>query len=156
MDKKKINERKRKEYHLRKNKNCLWCGSITTNKYCNNKCQNSFEKKNREDKIFKSIEKNENLEYIGGLTTQSRWVKKYLIKKYGDSCMECGWNERHPITDNVPIELEHIDGDSSNNKLKNVKLLCPNCHSLTPTYKALNTGNGRYKRRMRYQEGKSY
>ena len=51
--------------------------------------------------------------------------------------------------------LEHIDGNSENNSLDNLKLLCPNCHSLTPTYKNLNKGNGRFKRMERYNKGKS-
>jgi len=70
--------------------------------------------------------------------------------------MECGWKEKNVVTGNIPIELEHIDGNSENNLLTNLKLLCPNCHSLTPTYKALNVGNGRHKRRERYKDGKSY
>lgn len=57
--------------------------------------------------------------------------------------MICGWNKKHSKTKRVPIQLEHIDGNSDNNKLKNCKILCPNCHSLTPTFGALNKGNGR-------------
>lgn len=41
------------------------------------------------------------------------------------------------------MELEHIDGNSENNDLSNLTLLCPNCHSLTSTYKGRNIGNGR-------------
>ena len=41
------------------------------------------------------------------------------------------------------LELEHIDGDWSNTRLENLTLLCPNCHSLTATFKALNRGRGR-------------
>ena len=70
--------------------------------------------------------------------------------------MECGWGEENPKTNKVPIELEHIDGNSNNNELSNLKLLCPNCHSLTPTYKGANRGNGRYERKERYKKGKSY
>lgn len=70
--------------------------------------------------------------------------------------MECGWCEVNPISGKVPIELEHIDGDSNNNSLENLKLLCPNHHSLTPTYKYLNKGKGRHSRRERYNKGKSY
>ena len=70
--------------------------------------------------------------------------------------MDCGWCRVHPVTGKVPIELEHIDGNSLNNSPDNVKLLCPNCHSLTSTYKALNMGKGRHSRRQRYQEGKSH
>lgn len=42
----------------------------------------------------------------------------------------------------MPLEVEHIDGDSTNNKEYNLTLLCPNCHSLTKTYRGLNKGNG--------------
>ena len=86
----------------------------------------------------------------------AKTIKRYLIDLYGDKCMECGWCEINQVTGKVPIELEHIDGDSENNSLENVKLLCPNCHSLTPTYKALNIGNGRHKRMERYRKGISY
>ena len=70
--------------------------------------------------------------------------------------MECGWGEKNKFSNTVPIELEHIDGNSENNQLDNLKLLCPNCHSLTPTYKGLNKGNGRHIRQQRYKDGKSY
>ena len=40
--------------------------------------------------------------------------------------------------------FQHIDGNSKNNKEENLTLLCPNCHSLTKTYKGANRGNGRY------------
>jgi predicted HNH restriction endonuclease len=54
------------------------------------------------------------------------------------------------------LELEHKDGNGENNDLKNICLLCPNCHSQTATYKNKNKGNGRHYRRKRYSEGKSY
>ena len=113
-------------------------------KYCSTKCQKDFEKRLR----YSQIEIGENL--------GSKAAKKYLIFKNGEKCMKCGWCERNPITNKVPIELEHRDGNSENNNLDNLELLCPNCHSLTPTYKALNKGKGRHKRRERYKEGKSY
>ena len=61
--------------------------------------------------------------------------------------MNCDWCEVHPITGNIPIQLNHIDGDSDNNKLNNLELLCPNCHSLTFNYGNLNKGNGRNERK---------
>jgi hypothetical protein len=56
-----------------------------------------------------------------------------LIKERGHRCEMCNntmWNEL-PIT----LELEHIDGDKLNNTKDNLKLLCPNCHSQTPTWR---------------------
>ena len=85
-----------------------------------------------------------------------RSVKGFLIYLHGAACMECGWDKINHHTGTVPIELEHCDGDSENNKLNNLKLLCPNCHSLTATYKGANRGKGRATRRARYSEGKSY
>ncbi|WP_207206678.1 HNH endonuclease [Nocardioides ganghwensis] len=52
--------------------------------------------------------------------------------------------------------LDHIDGDSSNNRRENLRLVCPNCDSQLETYKARNRGKGRAWRRQRYAEGKSY
>lgn len=114
-------------------------------KYCSIKCQKEFEKN-------KNIEKIKN----GDISFGYKIYKNYLIEVNGDKCMECGWCEVNKVTNKVPIELEHIDGNSNNNSLENLKLLCPNCHSLTPTYRALNRGNGRHKRMERYKDGKSF
>lgn len=38
----------------------------------------------------------------------------------------------------IPLELDHIDGDHCNNMLENLKILCPNCHAKTPTYRGKN------------------
>lgn len=112
--------------------------------FCSSKCSEEY---NRQ----KQFEKIENGEKVG-----VRPLKRYLIHKRGNRCESCGWDKVNPITDKCPIELEHIDGNSENNSLDNLKLLCPNCHSLTSTYKNLNKGKGRHIRRKRYAEGKSY
>ena len=119
---------------------CLCCGNFIPNRnvYCNNKCQQTHQQKI----IFEKIEK-------GSLEFYVDTYKNYLVQKYGEKCMKCGWNERHGITGKVPIQLEHIDGNSENNSLDNLILLCPNCHSLTPTFGALNKGFGR---KNRYQK----
>lgn len=45
------------------------------------------------------------------------------------------------------MDLEHIDGNYSNNDISNLCLLCPNCHSQTNTFKGRNKGNGRHLRK---------
>jgi hypothetical protein len=79
----------------------------------------------------------------GKLLPKSGKTKTLLIFEHGEKCQKCGWAEVNPVSNTIPIELEHIDGDCYNNKYENCTLLCPNCHSLTPTYKALNAGKGR-------------
>lgn len=63
--------------------------------------------------------------------------------KIGEKCSMCGWNKRHPITHKVPLEIDHIDGNADNNKETNIRLICPNCHALTPHFRNLNRGRGR-------------
>jgi 5-methylcytosine-specific restriction endonuclease McrA len=63
------------------------------------------------------------------------WVKER--DKY--KCVMCGWNEINPVSGKSPLEVDHIDGDHANGDPLNLRTICPNCHSLTPTWK--NTGN---------------
>jgi len=69
--------------------------------------------------------------------------KKFLIEERGhvcESCQNSKWLSK-PIT----LELEHIDGDNRNNEKNNLKLLCPNCHSQTDTWKGRNKNSIRNK-----------
>ena len=85
---------------------------------------------------------------------KSSVLKKRLIKEeyLKEICSSCGlgnkWN-------NIPIilQLDHKDGNSKNNKLDNLRILCPNCHSLTDSYKGKNKGKGR---KSRYIKTGSY
>jgi ribosomal protein S27E len=70
-------------------------------------------------------------------------VRKYLVLRFGERCYNCGWAVRHPTAGKVPLEVEHVDGNFANNRVDNLKLLCPNCHSLTTTFRALNRGKAR-------------
>lgn len=80
----------------------------------------------------------------------SAHLRRYLTERYGQSCTLCGWNEENPTTGRIPLEIDHIDGNSDNNRENNLRLLCPNCHALTPSFRNLNRGNGRSWRRLKY------
>jgi hypothetical protein len=80
----------------------------------------------------------------------SAHLKRYLLDKYNNKCPECGWDRKNVSTNKVPLEIDHIDGNSENNSEENLRLLCPNCHSLTANYKNLNRGKGRKWRMEKY------
>ena len=84
------------------------------------------------------------------------YLKRYLFEKYNNKCCKCGWGETNPYTGNIPLEVEHKDGNYTNNSEDNLELLCPNCHSLTSTYKGANRGKGRTSRNKYYIGGDNY
>jgi len=86
----------------------------------------------------------------------SHHIRRYLFEKYGSQCSICGWNEVNERTGRVPLHVDHIDGNARNNHEDNLRLLCPNHHSLTPTYGKCNVGNGRAGRRARYLRSYQY
>jgi len=69
--------------------------------------------------------------------------REHVLLIAGHQCSQCGWGKRNQTTGRVPLHVDHIDGDWTNNIVSNLRVLCPNCHSLTPTYGSLNRGKGR-------------
>jgi len=70
----------------------------------------------------------------------SNWLKARLLEAglLFPLCDLCGreqWLGRP-----IPLELDHINGEHSDNRLENLRVLCPNCHALTPTYRGRNIG----------------
>lgn len=123
--------------------NCTHCNKTLKpyqNKYCSNECQ---QKNQYESYIAKwkagRTDGNRGIK----VRALSKHIKRYLLEKYEHSCDSCGWSERHLVTNTVPLEINHIDGNSDNNSEYNLELLCPNCHALTPTFRGLNRGKGR-------------
>lgn len=71
-------------------------------------------------------------------------IKTFIRKEQNNRCNKCNefsWNNKK-----IPLDLEHIDGDHYNNKRENVECLCPNCHSLTPTWRGRNKSNNTNKK----------
>lgn len=98
-------------------------------------------------KIILIIGNNGNENGLKGSCQISGHIKRYLFEKYDNKCARCGWSEINKYTNNIPLEIEHIDGNYLNNNEDNLILICPNCHSLTATYKGANRGHGRKERR---------
>ena len=71
---------------------------------------------------------------------QTYRLKLRLIREgyIEDKCQRCGWHEKAPGAEFTPCELHHKDGNSHNHLKENLELICPNCHSLTPNYRAKN------------------
>ena len=61
------------------------------------------------------------------------------IKEHKCENPECGLTEW--LGKPIPLELHHINGNNTDNRLENLILLCPNCHALTDTYRAKNRKN---------------
>lgn len=123
---------------------CLACNKENNHsdrvirKYCNRECQKQyFVQLKLESDTFSHIS-----------------AKRYLLG-IDPSCSICKlesiWQDK-PLV----LVLDHIDGNSENGSLSNVRLVCPNCDSQLPTFKSRNKGNGRHARRERYKNGQSY
>lgn len=77
-------------------------------------------------------------EYLvyNGPYIQSFKLKKRLIKAgcLRDKCIICNINQW--LGKNISLELDHINGDPLDNRIENLRILCPNCHSQTDTFRA--------------------
>jgi hypothetical protein len=134
---------------------CLECNlELTTRKqrkFCSGRCQKRLEYREYIARWLRGQEAG-----TKGWNQVSNHIKRWLFEQRGAMCWICSWDKIHPIDNKCPLEVDHIDGKHENNRPENLRLLCPNCHALTPTYKNRNKGNGRQQRRDRYKNCQTY
>lgn len=126
----------------RKCKNCNKECNKPVKFYCNNICQFQYQNKL---KIQKWSNGNDTGYAKNGQIRP--FIRNYLISKVNSSCELCGWDKKNSTTNRTTLEVHHKDGNYKNNNINNLQVLCPNCHSLTESYKSLNKGKGREQRR---------
>jgi len=140
--------------HKKPRQPCLVCGKSPARsyyKYCSNACQVEFQ-----FRTYITAWKSGEVTGLQSIGTVNSHIKRYLRRKFKNKCQSCGWSKINPKSKQVPLVADHIDGNWQNNVESNLRLLCPNCDSLTPTYAGLNRGNGRKNRVLsnRAKEGR--
>lgn len=120
-------------------------GKKSTNEYYkqirkileDNKVDISHFKENESHKLDGIRDKKPIHEYLvkGSIVSSTRLRELLLkegMKEHKCENLECGLTEWHNLP--IPLQLHHINGDRTDNRLENLQLLCPNCHALTDNY----------------------
>lgn len=132
--------------------NCVFCGGVVgrpKNKYCSQKCQMENEYREYIRRWIKGEVSGE--KYVGEV---SGHVRRWLFERSGGRCesvvdgKRCNWSRVNEITGKIPLTVHHKNGNSKKHSPDNLELICPCCHSVTPTYGSLNKGNGRRGRKV--------
>lgn len=117
---------------------CLNCEKKLTYQkfYCSNKCHTDYKSTLYISNWYDGIETG----CVGKVKfAVSKTIRRWLIEQENNKCSKCGWGERHPCDGNIALHIDHINGDRKNCRPENLRVLCPNCHSLTPTYGTRNS-----------------
>lgn len=78
--------------------------------------------------------------FRNGIVIKTSHALKALVSLRGHRCENCKCDEWMGRL--IPLEIHHKDGDSLNNEMDNLSLLCPNCHALTDNYRGKNINTG--------------
>lgn len=126
---------------------CVNCGKLLNSSqvlYCSHTCQQEYQNKKYIDRWKNGLE-----DGLSGEYNLSDRIRNYLLNKTNCKCELCGWGKTNQFTNRIPLEIHHKDGNYMNNKEDNLQVLCPNCHSLTETFKSHNK-SGRKSRNKYY------
>lgn len=113
----------------KKARNCAHCGGpisgrslSSTARFCSISCSN----RSRVGTVYDGT-------YLKSKAVNHRRARRGLIERDGERCKKC---DLAPVWMGMPLvlQIDHIDGDRTNNDLSNLRLLCPNCHTQTPTH----------------------
>lgn len=124
---------------------CLNCSKNTKNQYfCSNKCHGQYQWKKWREKVLTSGKFPIKHQQTGGKVAN---VKKFLIEERGYKCEICGRSEWD--SQKIPLIVDHINGHANDWSVENIRIICPNCDALLPTYGGRNKGNGTRKFSLR-------
>lgn len=126
--------------YLKEEKHCLFCNAVLNTsrwakkKYCSQACQAKMINKESVDAWLRG----DHPGWTGKTIQLRRNIRAYLKQVRGSRCSLCGWDGHHPVDGKSLTEIDHIDGDARNCSIGNLRILCPNCHSMTKTFRNRN------------------
>lgn len=128
---------------------CVCCGTKTNNpQYCSRSCRakivNAHRPKKPKHNHAELRKQRDYSRFLEGCIKERPSLRRYLGITQGYKCTMCGISEWN--NNSITLIVDHINGDASNNLPSNLRLLCPNCNSQTPTFGGRNKGNGRKSR----------
>jgi len=152
-------------------------GSYGSGRFCSSKCARSFSTKTKRNEINEKVSKKLIGRNVKRNISKEKWeeinnkrkkhydeiilnadyhtlsferLKKRIVLEQKGKCDRCKLSEWQG--EEIILELEHIDGNHHNNERDNLKALCPNCHSLTPTWRGRNKKNSMNRGRVSDEE----
>ena len=77
-------------------------------------------------------------------------IRTFLLEEHGNICQICKQSEW--LDKPIPLQVDHIDGNASNNTPLNLRMICYNCNAQLPTFAGRNRGSGRKARGLKAYE----
>ncbi len=130
-------------YSKKRPRACPRCESVVPGGqvFCSKTCQWSTEWEERKASYISAGE------IVGGAP---KTIRRFLFDTRAHKCEICNratWNG-----DPIPLVADHINGNPTDHRIANLRLVCPNCDAQLPTSKGRNKGNGRASRRSFYDK----